>query len=149
MRPLRKCKFTLTLKTACLAAGLVLAFWGAPAPAYAASEPEFGLLLANEFQVTFDANDHSTPTIGQDAIGYYVVYEQYPVVNGVAGNGSIYYQRIANGQLVGTPVTVANSPQNRGSTKLTGTISFTRCPMPLVSMATSSCTRSRRDSRVR
>ncbi len=59
--------------------------------AWATAEGSTTILLTKEFQVTFDANGHSLPTIGQDAIGYYVVYTQYPIVNGVTGNGSIYY----------------------------------------------------------
>ena len=72
------------------------------------------LLQATEYQVTTDSLGHSTPIIAQDSIGYYVVYTEYPVVNGVAGNAAIYYQRITNaGQPSGSPVVVADSAMNQ------------------------------------
>src|SRR5208337_3463608 len=42
-----------------------------------------------------------------------IVYTEYPIVNGVAGNASIYYQRVVNGQPTGSPVVVADSSQNQ------------------------------------
>ena len=66
-------------------------------------------LQSTEYQVTSDVNGHSTPVIGQDAIGDYIVYTQYPIVNGMEGNSSIFYQRVASGQPTGSPVPVAES----------------------------------------
>lgn len=72
------------------------------------------LLQSTEFQITTDSNGHSTPILAQDSIGYYVVYTEYSVVNGVDGNASIYYQRVSNtGQPSGSPVVVANSSMNQ------------------------------------
>jgi hypothetical protein len=83
--------------------------------ATAEGTPVVPVLLTNEFQLTYDGDGHSTPIIGQDAISYYVVYSQYPVVNGVAGNGQIYYQRIdhVNGAPFGAPVAVATGSSNQ------------------------------------
>ncbi len=74
------------------------------------------LLQATEYQVTTASSTvgYTTPRIGQDTIGYYVVYIEYPIVNGVNGNASIYYQRITNaGQPTGSPVAVADSSENQ------------------------------------
>ena len=94
--------------TAVLAIGICLVVFAAAGPARATD-----VLEVAEFQVTFDTNGHSTPIIGHDSIGDLIVYSQYPVVNGVAGNASLYYQRLANGAPTGAPVTVADSPENQ------------------------------------
>jgi hypothetical protein len=86
-------------------------------------------LQAREFQVTFDANGHSTPMVGQDSISDVIVYSRYPVVNGVYGNASIYYQRVANGAPVGGEVAVTNSPQNNWLNDVSGdNIVYTQSP---------------------
>ena len=82
------------------------------------------LLATQEHQVTFDANGHSTPMIAYDPdpswsspgapLGNYIVYSQYPVVNGTVGNASVYYQQVgSNGAPIGAPVVVADSPENQ------------------------------------
>jgi hypothetical protein len=79
-----------------------------------AAEAQSGVKLqTTEFQVTFDANGHSTPMIGIDSISDFIVYSEWPVVNGAPGNAAIYYQRVASGQAFGQPVAVANSPANQ------------------------------------
>lgn len=70
-------------------------------------------IQTSEFQVTFDSGGHSTPMIGKDSIGDLIVYSEYPVVNGVPGNASIYYQRVGSGAPFGPAVTVADSPDNQ------------------------------------
>jgi len=86
-------------------------------------------LQSTEFQVTSDANGHSTPVIGHDAISDYIVYTEYPIVNGVAGNSNIYYQRVANGQPTGSPVVVADSSENQYLNDASGDyIVYTRAP---------------------
>lgn len=70
------------------------------------------LLQSTEYQVTFDLDEQSTPTIGRDAIGDYVVYTSRPLVNGQLGASDIYYQRIENSQPVGDTVAVAVSSAN-------------------------------------
>jgi hypothetical protein len=64
-------------------------------------------LTATEHQVTFELDEQTTPTLGRDAIGDYVVFTTYtPVSTGVA-QSDIYYQRLVNGQPVGNRVPVA------------------------------------------
>jgi len=82
--------------------------------AAAPGSPAQGMrLLSTEYQVTWDANGHSTPVLGHDSISDYIVYTQYSIVNGAPGNSSIYYQRVASGQPTGSPVPVANSGENQ------------------------------------
>jgi hypothetical protein len=95
--------------TAVLAIGICLVVFAAAGP-----------LQAIEFQVTFDADGHSTPIVGHDSIGDLILYSQYPVVNGIFGNASIYYQRVANGAPTGAPVTVADSPENQWLNDVSG-----------------------------
>ena len=86
-------------------------------------------LQATEYRVTSDANGHSTPVIGHDAIGDYIVYTEYPIVNGVAGNSNIFYQRVSNGQPYGPPVVVADSSENQYLNDADGDfIVYTRAP---------------------
>jgi hypothetical protein len=96
--------------TTVIAIGICLAVFVAGSPAWAGDQ-----LQATEYQVTAtsDAYGYTTPVIGQDAIGTYIVYVQYPIVNGVAGNARIYYQRVANSQPSGSPVVVADSSMNQ------------------------------------
>ncbi|HLV87510.1 MAG TPA: choice-of-anchor D domain-containing protein [Candidatus Sulfotelmatobacter sp.] len=70
-------------------------------------------IQTSEFQVTFDSGGHSTPMIGMDSMTDLIVYSDYPVVNGVPGNASIYYQRVGSGAPFGQPITVAGSPGNQ------------------------------------
>ena len=66
-------------------------------------------LTQTEQQVTFELDEQTTPTLGHDAIGDYVVFTTYtPVSTGVA-QSDIYYQRLANGQPVGDRVPVATT----------------------------------------
>jgi hypothetical protein len=86
-------------------------------------------LQTAEYQVTSNVNGHSTPVIGQDTIGDYIVYTQYPIVNGVGGNSSIFYQRVASGQPTGSPVPVAESSENQYLNDASGDyIVYTRAP---------------------
>jgi len=72
-------------------------------PAAAQSEPSI-----TEYQVTSGPQQYTTPTLGRDAIGYYVVYEAYTPVSIGSPQCDIYYQRLENnGQPVGPPVAVA------------------------------------------
>lgn len=67
------------------------------------------LLTATEHQVTFESDEQTTPTLGHDAIGGYVVFTTYtPVGSGIA-QSDIYYQRLVNGQPVGNRVPVATT----------------------------------------
>jgi hypothetical protein len=95
--------------------GLFLSFCllAFPATAYVTSQTTNILLQTTEFQVTSNTNGHSTPIIGHDTNGDYIVYTDYPVVNGLDGNADIYYQRLANGSPTGTPVVVADSSENQ------------------------------------
>ena len=83
-------------------------------------------------QVTFDANGHSTPEIGYTStLGTYIVYSEYPVVNGAAGNASIFYQTVApNGVVTGAgPVVVADSNDNQWlDSTADGYITYTLSP---------------------
>ena len=82
--------------TARLAVGACMALFAAAAPA------QTYLLQSKEYTVTSTAGyGHSTPIIGQDSIGSYIVYTAYPIVNGVDENSAIYYQRVTNGQPAG------------------------------------------------
>ena len=78
------------------------------------------LQQATEYQITSDANGHSTPIIGHDSIGDLIVYSQYSMLNGYAHNASLYYQRLANGAPTGAPVTVADSPENQWLNDVSG-----------------------------
>jgi hypothetical protein len=95
--------------------GLIVGVFSFAGPTRAAD-----ILHATEFQVTFDTNGHSTPMVGHDSVGDLVVYSQYPVVNGAAGNAGIYYQRVANGAPTGAVVTVADSPENQWLNDVSG-----------------------------
>jgi hypothetical protein len=101
--------------TAVLAIGICLVVFAAAGPARATD-----VLQAKEFQVTFDANGHSTPIVGHDSIGDLIVYTQYSVLYGYAHNASLYYQRVANGAVTGAPVTVADSPENQWLNDVSG-----------------------------
>lgn len=70
------------------------------------------LLQTTEYQVTFNIDAQSTPTVGRDAIGDYIVYTSRPMINGFPGSSDIYYQRLDSGQPVGTPVAVVTSAAN-------------------------------------
>jgi hypothetical protein len=64
-------------------------------------------LTATEHQVTFELDEQTTPSLGHDAIGDYVVFTSYtPLATGVA-QSDIYYHRLVNGQPVGNRVPVA------------------------------------------
>lgn len=66
-------------------------------------------LTQTEHQVTFELDEQTTPTLGHDAIGDYVVFTSYtPTGTGTAQN-DIYYQRLVNGQPVGNRVPVATT----------------------------------------
>ena len=93
--------------------GLCLLFGLLALPATAlVTSPTTTILQATEFQVTFDTNSHSTPVIGNDTNGDYIVYTDFPVGNYGNGISSIFYQRVANGQTNGAPVDVTETPLN-------------------------------------
>jgi K319-like protein len=60
-----------------------------------------------ERQVTFELDEQTTPTLGRDAIGDYVVFTSYTPVGSGTAQSDIYYQRLVNGQPVGNRVPVA------------------------------------------
>ena len=66
-----------------------------------------GEMTATEHQVTFESDEQTTPTLGQDAIGDYVVFTSYTPVGSGTAQSDIYYQRLVNGQPVGNRVPVA------------------------------------------
>jgi probable HAF family extracellular repeat protein len=75
---------------------------------------EYTLPLPSPLPPSFEIVGESTPVLGRDSIGYYVVYTLFPIVNGVDGNSSIFYQRLdASGQPTGSPVVVADSSENQ------------------------------------
>lgn len=66
-------------------------------------------LTATEHQVTFQSDEQTTPILGHDSIGDYVVFTTYtPVGSGIA-QSDIYYQRLVNGQPSGNRVPVATT----------------------------------------
>jgi len=94
--------------TAGLTIGAGMALFAATAPA------QTYFLQSTEYTVTNKSGyGHSTPIIGQDSVGSYIVYTEYPIVNGVYGISAIYYQRVTNGQPMGAPVVVADSSENQ------------------------------------
>ena len=64
-------------------------------------------LTETEHQATFELDEQTTPTLGRDAIGDYVVFTSYTPVGSGTAQSDIYYQRLVNGQPVGNRVPVA------------------------------------------
>lgn len=66
-------------------------------------------LIATEHQVTSESDEQTTPTLGHDAIGDYVVFSSYTPVQTGTAQSDIYYQRLINGQPSGNRVPVATT----------------------------------------
>jgi hypothetical protein len=67
------------------------------------------LLTVTEHQVTFELDEQTTPILGHDAIGDYVVFTSYTPVGSGIEHSDIYYQRLVNGQPLGNRVPVATT----------------------------------------
>jgi hypothetical protein len=66
-------------------------------------------LIVTEHQATSESDEQTTPTLGHDSIGDYVVFTSYtPTQTGLA-QSDIYYQRLVNGQPLGNPVPAATT----------------------------------------
>jgi hypothetical protein len=68
-----------------------------------------GEMTATEYQATSESDEQTTPTLGHDAIGDYVVFTSYTPVGSGTAQSDIYYQRLVNGQPLGTRVPVATT----------------------------------------